>query len=127
MPKQKTLKSYEMIPERFKQKYFEFYQELYHPTRSVLDMKTKELIALAVSVATGCEGCFKGHVKKAVRYGATREEVGEAIAVAIAINAATVVDRTDNANFDEHLIRRLWEETGEPRKQPEDVDDEMTP
>ena len=118
----KVMKSYEMIPERFKRRYFEFYQELYHPSRSVLDMKTKELIALSVSIATGCQGCFVGHVKKAVRHGATREEVGEAIAVAIGINAAAIVDRTDIANFDAGLMEKLFEDGAF-----DDEDDEMTP
>ena len=107
------MKSYEMIPERFKEKYLKFYEELYHPERSALDVKTKELVAIAASLASGCQGCFKGHVTKAVRLGATRAEVGEAIAIAIAINAAAIVDRTDIANFDYDLVRRLWE-GGEP-------------
>jgi len=96
----KRMKSYEMIPERFKQRYMEFYEELYDPEKSVLDLRTKELIAIAASLTAGCHGCFNGHVKKAVRNGATREEVGETIGIAMAINAAAIVDRTDIANFD---------------------------
>ncbi len=111
MPK-KRMQSYEMIPERFKERYFTFYQELYNDEHSVLDLKTKELIAIAASLASGCHGCFKGHVIKAARNGATREEVGEAIAVAIAINGAAIVDRTDIANFDFDLVKRLWESNG---------------
>lgn len=120
----KRMKSYEMIPDRFKQKYLEFYDELYHAEHSVIDIKTKELIALAVSLAAGCHGCFKGHVTKAVRFGATREEVGEAISIALAINAAAIVDRTDIANFDFDLVQRLWEkkENGDL-----DVDDVSSP
>lgn len=105
----KPMQSYEMIPDRFKEKYFGFYKELYDPERSVIDLKTKELISLAVSLSAGCKGCFRGHVMKAVRNGATREEVGEAIAIAIAINAAAIVDQTDNANFDFDLVKKLWE------------------
>lgn len=111
MPK-RIMPSYEMIPDRFKKRYFEFYQELYHPERSVLDIKTKELISIAASLAAGCQGCFKGHVQKAVKYGATREEVGEAIAVAIGIYAAAIVDQTDIANMDADLVEKLWKETG---------------
>jgi AhpD family alkylhydroperoxidase len=99
-----------MVLDRFKEKYLSFYQELYDEKHSVLDLKTKELIAIAASLATGCHGCFKGHVLKAVRNGATREEIGETIAVAIAINAAAIVDRTDIANFDFDLVKRLWED-----------------
>jgi AhpD family alkylhydroperoxidase len=105
----KRMKSYEMILDRFKDKYLSFYQELYDEKHSVLDLKTKELIAIAASLAAGCHGCFKGHVIKAARNGATREEIGETIAVAIAINAAAIVDRTDIANFDFDLVQRLWE------------------
>lgn len=111
MPK-KRMQSYEMIPERFKERYFSFYQELYDDKHSVLDLKTKELIAIAASLNAGCHGCFKGHVIKAARNGATRDEIGEAIAVALAIAGAAVVDRTDIANFDFDLVQRLWENNG---------------
>lgn len=106
----KRMKSYEMVLDRFKERYLGFYQELYDEKRSVLDLKTKELIAIATSLAAGCHGCFKGHVIKAARNGATREEIGETIAIAIAINAAAIVDRTDIANFDFDLVKRLWED-----------------
>jgi alkylhydroperoxidase/carboxymuconolactone decarboxylase family protein YurZ len=36
-------------------------------------------------------------VKKALKFGATREEVSEAIAIAIGVNAAAIVDLTDIA------------------------------
>ena len=111
MPK-KRMQSYEMIPERFKERYFTFYQELYNEEHSVLDLKTKELIAIAASLNAGCHGCFKGHVVKAARNGASREEIGEAIAVALAISGAAIVDRTDIANFDFDLVKRLWESNG---------------
>ncbi len=106
---EQRMKSYEMIPERIKKRYLEFYDELYHPERSALDLRTKELIAIAASVIADCKGCFKGHVLKAVRAGATREEVGEAIAIAIAISGAAIVDRTDIANEEFDLVRKLWE------------------
>jgi AhpD family alkylhydroperoxidase len=48
-----------------------------------LDKKTKELLALAIGVATHCEGCIAYHARGALRTGATRQEVGEALAVAI--------------------------------------------
>lgn len=109
------MKSYEMIPDRIKKRYLEFYDELYNNERSVLDLRTKELIAIAASLVAGCQGCFKGHVTKAARHGATQEEVGEAIAIAIAISGAAMVDRTDIANFDAHLVQRLWK-NGQPVK-----------
>lgn len=118
MPK-KRMQSYEMIPERFKERYFSFYQELYDEKHSVLDLKIKELIAIAASLNAGCHGCFKGHVIKAARNGATRDEIGEAIAVALAIAGAAVVDRTDIANFDFDLVKRLWETNGKAEDEEE--------
>lgn len=48
-----------------------------------LDAKTKELIALAISVNTQCDGCISSHAKGAARHGATREEAAEAIGVTL--------------------------------------------
>ena len=46
-----------------------------------LDTRTKELIALAIGVSEGCDGCIASHAQAAVRAGATREEAAEAIGV----------------------------------------------
>lgn len=46
-----------------------------------LDVRTKELIALAIGVAEGCDGCIASHAQAAARAGATREEAAEAIGV----------------------------------------------
>jgi len=43
----------------------------------------KELIALAIGVAGHCDGCIGFHAKALVRLGAKREEVMEALAVAV--------------------------------------------
>ena len=43
----------------------------------------KELIALAIGVAGHCDGCIGFHAKSLVRLGAKREEVMEALAVAV--------------------------------------------
>ena len=87
--------SYTMVDPRFREIYFTFYKETYKP--SVLDRKTKELIAIAASLAAKCQGCLEGHVKKALKFGATREEISESIAIAIGVNAAAIVDLTDIA------------------------------
>jgi AhpD family alkylhydroperoxidase len=44
--------------------------------------KTKQLIAVAVAHVTQCPYCIKGHTKAALRAGASREELMEAIWVA---------------------------------------------
>ncbi len=54
-----------------------------------LDSKTKELIALAISIVKRCDGCIVSHAKGAARNRATREEVAEAIGVAIMMDGAT--------------------------------------
>ena len=48
-----------------------------------LSEKTKELIALALGVASHCDGCLGFHVKALVRLGATRQEIEEALGVAV--------------------------------------------
>ncbi len=52
-----------------------------------LDGKTKELIAIAVSVAARCDDCIGFHVKAAVDRGATREEILETLGMAIYMGA----------------------------------------
>ncbi|MBB2203984.1 carboxymuconolactone decarboxylase family protein [Gluconacetobacter takamatsuzukensis] len=52
-----------------------------------LDAKTRELIALAVAVTTRCDGCIAVHSKAAVQAGASKEEIAEALGVAVALNA----------------------------------------
>ena len=45
--------------------------------------KTKELMALAISIAVHCDGCVTYHMRDAITAGATRPEVLETIGVAI--------------------------------------------
>ncbi|MDR3520050.1 MAG: carboxymuconolactone decarboxylase family protein [Acidocella sp.] len=52
-----------------------------------LDHKTKELIALALGVATRCEPCIAYHAEAAARLGATRAEVLETMAMSIYMGA----------------------------------------
>ena len=87
--------SYSMLDPRFREVYFQFYKETYRP--STLDRKTKELIAIAASLTAKCQGCLEGHIKKAIKFGASREEISESIAIALGVNAAAVVDLTDIA------------------------------
>jgi AhpD family alkylhydroperoxidase len=48
-----------------------------------LTRKTKELIALALSIASHCEGCVAYHARRLADLGVDRAEVAEAIAVAV--------------------------------------------
>lgn len=46
-----------------------------------LDTATKELIALAIAVVEGCDGCIASHAQAAAGAGATRQQAAEAIGV----------------------------------------------
>jgi AhpD family alkylhydroperoxidase len=48
-----------------------------------LDHKTKELIALALGVASRCDACIGFHVLALIRAGATRAEIEEALGMAV--------------------------------------------
>jgi AhpD family alkylhydroperoxidase len=48
-----------------------------------LSTKTKELIALAIGVATRCDGCIGFHMEALVKLGARRQEVEEALGMAV--------------------------------------------
>ena len=52
-----------------------------------LPAKTKQLIAVAVAHVTQCPYCIRGHTKAALRYGATPQELMEAIWVAAEMRA----------------------------------------
>ena len=85
-----------MIEPRMRSIYKQFYKESYF-TPTALDLKTKELIAIGVSLVAKCEGCLEGHLKKARELGLTKEEISDAIVIAIGIAAAAVLDMSDKA------------------------------
>ena len=47
----------------------------------VLDRKTKELIALAISVSARCDPCIGFHMQTLVKLGVTRQEIDETLGV----------------------------------------------
>lgn len=46
---------------------------------------------LAVAVTTRCDGCIAVHSQQAVKHGASREEIAEALGVAVAMNAGAAL------------------------------------
>lgn len=56
-----------------------------------LDAKTRELISLAVAVTLRCDGCITTHTSAAIQHGATKDEIVEALGVAIAVNAGAAL------------------------------------
>lgn len=74
-----------------------------------LDEKTKQLIAVAVAHVTQCPYCIKAHTPQALRKGASKEEIMEAIWVAAAgrasgayTHASIAVDAMEG-NFEQQL------------------------
>jgi len=49
----------------------------------VLDAKTKEFVALGISVADRCEPCIGLHIEALIKVGATREEVADVLGMCI--------------------------------------------
>ena len=52
-------------------------------SEGVLDIKTKELVTLGTAITARCKYCIAIHVEKALKAGATREEILETATVAI--------------------------------------------
>jgi AhpD family alkylhydroperoxidase len=67
-----------------------------------LSARTKELMAVAISIAVKCEGCIVFHIQNAIKHGASRGEIVETICVAIEMGGgpATVYGGKALAAFD---------------------------
>jgi len=59
--------------------------------KDLLGAKVRELIALAVAVTARCDGCIAVHSEAAIRRGASKEEIAEALGVAVAVNAGAAL------------------------------------
>jgi AhpD family alkylhydroperoxidase len=81
-----------------------------------LDRKTKELIAVAISVAIRCDDCIGFHVKAALEQGASQEEVTEALAMAIYMGAGPSV------MYATHALDAYAQFAGRDRESKSDVD-----
>ncbi len=58
---------------------------------AALDGKTKELVALAIGVATRCQPCIAYHAEGAAKAGASREEIAETLAMSVYMGAGPSV------------------------------------
>jgi AhpD family alkylhydroperoxidase len=58
---------------------------------NLLGAKVRELIALAVAVTLRCDGCIAVHTEAAIRHGASKDEIAEALGVAMAVNAGAAL------------------------------------
>jgi AhpD family alkylhydroperoxidase len=59
--------------------------------KDLLGAKTRELIALAVAVTARRDGCITVHAEAVIRHGATKEEIAEALGIAVAVNAGAAL------------------------------------
>lgn len=80
-----------------------------------LDTRTKELIALAIAVATRCDGCVAFHAEAALQQGASRAEVLETMGMAIYMGAGPSVMYAAQAleAFDQFSARQGAQQTPE--------------
>jgi AhpD family alkylhydroperoxidase len=62
-----------------------------------LDVRTKELIALAIATAKGCDGCIAHHAKGAARAGATQEQVAEMLAIVLLMDGGPATTHAPRA------------------------------
>ncbi len=74
-----------------------------------LSSKVKELMAMAIGVVHGCDGCIASHAKAAARAGATPQEAAEAIGVSILMHGgpATVYGARAFSAFNEFARERV--------------------
>lgn len=73
-----------------------------------LDRKIKELIALAIAVSVRCDACVAYHARAAARAGATRQEVAEALGVAVQTGGGPALST---------MVRKRWAPlTNSPRQ-----------
>ena len=65
----------------------QFSSDAYRP--NILDSKTKEIIAVSNSIIADCLPCLRYHYKRAIKAGASKEEIAESIAIAMSISAGS--------------------------------------
>lgn len=93
------------LPNNINELFDNFAKKVNEPNN--LDGKVKSLIALAVAVSVDCVPCIKSYYKKAVDFGATKEEISETIAITMVVSAgskrakyAPVIEELETNYFD---------------------------
>jgi AhpD family alkylhydroperoxidase len=71
-----------------------------------LDVKTKELVAVASSVLMRCQFCVETHSKRAISAGATKEEIVESISIAMFIAAGSQIGWTKI--YEENIYDKIF-------------------
>lgn len=73
-----------------------------------LDARTRELIGLAVAVTTRCDGCITVQVDAALKHGASREEIAEALGVAARSSSPCLTTTLAFASAKSRRRRTSW-------------------
>jgi AhpD family alkylhydroperoxidase len=82
-----------------------------------LPKKTKELIAVGISVVTDCQSCMQWHIDQAAKAGASQQEILEAVEVGIQNGAGRV---TVSARFALEVMEAVYKKS-EVRRQKSGV------
>ena len=82
-------KYHEEVPRSVEDGYSAYQDETYQD--GALSRKVKRLIALGIALRAGCTACILSQAKQAVEAGASKEEITEAVAVAVAMSGSTAV------------------------------------
>lgn len=64
-----------------------------------LDPKTKELLGLVASAVLRCNDCIDYHLDRCVETGSTREEIMEALNIALVVGGSIVIPHLRHACF----------------------------
>ena len=75
-----------------------------------LPKKTKELIAIGISVVLDCESCMQWHIEQAAKAGASEQQILEAIEVGIEMAAGRT---TVSARFALEVMEGIFKESHE--------------
>ena len=76
-------------------------------TEGHLPVKTKELIAVGISLVKDCESCMQWHIEQAAKAGASFHEVLEAIEVGIEVGGGPA---TVSARFALEVMESVFQE-----------------
>ena len=60
-----------------------------------MSLKDKELIALGIAIAEGCQPCIKTHIEKCIKAGAVRNEMVGAAEVAVVMRGGPAFMQLD--------------------------------
>ncbi|MHC4387722.1 MAG: carboxymuconolactone decarboxylase family protein [Planctomycetota bacterium] len=92
-----------------KSKVYEAFLKMEEATFSdgALPKKTKELIAVGISVVTDCESCMQWHIEQSAKAGASMQEVLEAVEVGMEMGGGPA---TVSARFALEVMENVYKQ-----------------